>query len=119
MTISLVRLPVTHSKHLPEYEQTWLCAKKLQQHPCRIMFTYGDFKPHNILVDDDGHLSGFLDWESTGWYPEYWEFTTAMRFGQGSWWFQVASWMGGNPYVDELASDVALNLLAVGSYVAF
>ncbi|PYI06206.1 hypothetical protein BO78DRAFT_445594 [Aspergillus sclerotiicarbonarius CBS 121057] len=89
-----------------EYEWTLSCVKKLEQ-------------SYNILVDDDGHLSGFLDWESAGWYPEYWEFTTAMRFGRGSWWFQVASWMGGDQYLEELASDVALNLLTVDSYIAF
>lgn len=101
-----------------EYEQTLLCAKKLQQRPYRITFTHGDFKAHNILVGDDGHLSGFLDWESAGWYPEYWEFTTAMRFGRNSWWFQVASWIGGVQYREELASDVSLNLLTVDSYIA-
>lgn len=38
-------------------------------------------------------ISGLLDWESTGWYPVYWEFTTELRFGKGSWWFQVAPWI--------------------------
>lgn len=83
------------------------------------MFTHGDFKAHNVLVGYDGHLSGLLDWESAGWYPEYWEFTTAMRFGKESWWFQVASWIGGDQYYDELNSDMALNLLTVDSYIAF
>ena len=101
-----------------EYENTLWLAKKLQQRHHRIVFTHGDFKAHNILVGDDGHLSGFLDWESAGWYPEYWEFTTAMRFGKGSWWFQVASWIGGDQYPDELDADVALNLLTVDSYIA-
>lgn len=41
-----------------------------------------------------------------------------MRFGNGSWWFQVASWIGGDQYCDELDSDVALNLLTVDSYIA-
>lgn len=41
-----------------------------------------------------------------------------MRFGKDSWWFQVASWMGGGQYLEELASDVALNLLTVDSYIA-
>jgi aminoglycoside phosphotransferase (APT) family kinase protein len=96
-----------------------LCAKKIQQRSHRITFTHGDFKAHNILVDEEGHLSGFLDWESAGWYPEYWEFTTAMRFGKDSWWFQAASWMGGDQYLEELGSDVALNLLTVDSYIGF
>ncbi|PWY83830.1 phosphotransferase family protein [Aspergillus sclerotioniger CBS 115572] len=101
-----------------EYNQVLSCARRIQDRPHRIMFTHGDFKAHNIVVDDDGHLSGFSDWESAGWYPEYWEFTTAMRFGRGSWWFQVAEWMGGDQYADELASDIALNELTVDSYIA-
>ncbi|QRD87540.1 phosphotransferase family protein [Aspergillus flavus] len=78
-----------------EHEQTLVCAKKLQQRSHRIVFTHGDLKAHNII------------------------FTTAMRFGRGSWWFQVASWIGGDQNLEELASDVALNLLTVDSYIAF
>lgn len=106
-------------KNMSEYQDTLALARKLQEYHHRITFTHGDFKAHNILVSSDGHLSGFLDWESAGWYPEYWEFTTAMRFGRGSWWFQVASWMGGVVYMDELDADIALNLLTVDSYIAF
>lgn len=105
-------------KSQAEYQDALKVANELQQHPYRIKFTHGDFKAHNILVNDDGHLSGLLDWESAGWYPEYWEFTTAMRFGKGSWWFQVASWMGGDAYLRELDSDIALNSLTVDSYIA-
>ncbi|RDW87043.1 Phosphotransferase family protein [Aspergillus mulundensis] len=100
-----------------EYEEAFLLASRLRQRPYQLKFTHGDFKRHNILVDDDGHLAGFLDWESGGWYPEYWEFTTAMRFGSLGWWYQVASWMGGDQYLDELASDKALNALTVDSYI--
>ncbi|KAL2793070.1 kinase-like domain-containing protein [Aspergillus keveii] len=87
-----------------EYEETVLRAKKLQKDHQRIVFTHGDLKAHNILVNDDGHLSNFLDWESRGWYPEYWEFTTAMRFERNGWWFQ-------------LDSDRAVNNLTVNSYI--
>jgi aminoglycoside phosphotransferase (APT) family kinase protein len=38
-----------------------------------IVFTHGDFHPRNILVKD-GRVVGLLDWEYSGWYPEYWEF---------------------------------------------
>ncbi|EZF35239.1 hypothetical protein H101_01222 [Trichophyton interdigitale H6] len=101
------------------FQETLVEARKIYERPHRVVFTHGDFKAHNILIDDDGHLSGFLDWESAGWYPEYWEFTTAMRFGLNSWWYQVASWMGGHRYSQELSGDRALNLLTVDSYIAW
>lgn len=102
-----------------EYLKTLKHANEIRQYPHRITFTHGDLKAHNILVSDDGHLFGFIDWESGGWYPEYWDFTTAMRFGQDSWWYQVADWMGGNQYHKELECDRALNTLTVDSYIAF
>ena len=98
-----------------EYEKTLALAKKILDMPHRIVFTHGDLKAHNILVNDEGHLSGFLDWECAGWCPEYWDFTTAMRFGRNSWWYQVASILGGDQYSAELECDVALNL-TVDSY---
>lgn len=105
-------------RSIDEYNEAFTAATQLQR-PYQVKFRNGDFKAHNILINDDGHLSGFLDWESGGWYPEYWEFTTAMRFGRDSWWYQVADWMGGHKYREELESDRALNLLTVDSYIAF
>lgn len=100
-----------------EYDEALVRAKRIDQRPHRVTFTHGDFKAHNILVDDNGHLSGFLDWESAGWCPEYWDFTTAVRFGRDSWWYQVSMWMGGDQYLEELDADIALNLLTVDSYI--
>ncbi|KAF2684951.1 hypothetical protein K458DRAFT_442677 [Lentithecium fluviatile CBS 122367] len=40
--------------------------------PDPILFSHGDFAQHNILVKD-GAVTGLLDWEYAGWYPEYWE----------------------------------------------
>jgi serine/threonine protein kinase len=40
-----------------------------------IKFTHADLCPQNILVDDNGRITAILDWESAGWYPEYWEYT--------------------------------------------
>ncbi|KGO75643.1 Aminoglycoside phosphotransferase [Penicillium italicum] len=94
-------------------------ATEIRKYSHKITFTHGDFKAHNILVGDDGHLSAFLDWESAGWYPEYWDFTTASRYGKNSWWAQVALWVGGEQYDEELACDIALNSLTVDSYIAF
>ncbi|KAI9037603.1 uncharacterized protein KD926_000165 [Aspergillus affinis] len=72
-------------KSTDEYLQKIKHANEIRQYPHLVTFTHGDLKAHNILVGDDGHLSGFIDWESGGWCPEYWEFTTAMRFQRDSW----------------------------------
>nr|KMM65435.1 hypothetical protein CPAG_01786 [Coccidioides posadasii RMSCC 3488] len=42
----------------------------------RVFFAHADLNPANVLVHN-GRLSGFVDWEFAGWYPEYWEFTKA------------------------------------------
>lgn len=42
-----------------------------------IVFTHGDLNLRNILVDGNGKISGIVDWECAGWYPEYWEYTKA------------------------------------------
>lgn len=81
-----------------EYLETLMHANEIRSYPHRLTFSHGDLKAHNILIDEGGHLSGFLDWESAGWHPEYWDFTTAMRYGRSGWWFHAASWMGGDQY---------------------
>lgn len=45
-------------------------------HKHEIVFTHGDFRPPNIIVKD-GRVSAIIDWELSGWYPEYWEFAKA------------------------------------------
>ena len=41
-------------------------------------FTHGDFAPRNIMVKRDGTITAIIDWDSAGWFPEYWEYTKAM-----------------------------------------
>ena len=43
----------------------------------KITFTHADLNPRNILVDENMKISGIVDWECAGWYPEYWEYTKA------------------------------------------
>ena len=43
------------------------------------VFTHGDANPTNILVKGD-KVVGLIDFEMSGFYPEYWEWTTAMNF---------------------------------------
>jgi aminoglycoside phosphotransferase (APT) family kinase protein len=56
----------------------------------RTVFTHGDLQPKNIMVQRLGDRDGcpefritLMDWESAGWYPEFWDFcnaTIACRF---------------------------------------
>lgn len=40
------------------------------------VFTHGDLSSLNILVRGD-KVVGIIDWETAGWLPSYWEYTTA------------------------------------------
>ena len=37
-------------------------------------FTHGDLAPRNIMVREDGTITAIVDWDSAGWFPEYWEY---------------------------------------------
>ena len=54
-------------------------TRRLYQDTSRneIVFTHGDLDPRNILVEE-GHVTGIVDWEQSGWYPGYWEYVKAM-----------------------------------------
>lgn len=41
-------------------------------------FTHGDLSSFNVLVRGD-EVVGIIDWETAGWYPSYWEYTTACQ----------------------------------------
>ena len=56
-------------------------------------FTHGDVAPHNIMVDENGRITGVIDWELTGWYPEYWDYANIMKPSQDKDW---QSWMDRN-----------------------
>ena len=40
------------------------------------VFTHGDLNPFNILLRGT-QVVGIIDWEFSGWYPSYWEYTAA------------------------------------------
>jgi hypothetical protein len=45
-------------------------------HSKKSVYSHGDVVPRNIMVDEDNDfkITGILDWENAGWYPEYWEY---------------------------------------------
>lgn len=65
-------------KSLEDYERILAKAKEMQSLSHPVVFTHGHLKHHNLMVDK-GKLTRFIDWESAGWYPNYWDFTTALR----------------------------------------
>ncbi|TVY25786.1 hypothetical protein LHYA1_G004602 [Lachnellula hyalina] len=76
----------------------------LQGHPP--VFTHGDIQRKNIMISkmavEDGEnnrdVEGSLevvvvDWETSGWYPSYWEYSKAM-FACGRWYDDWNFWVG-------------------------
>ncbi|KAJ3526572.1 hypothetical protein NM208_g11124 [Fusarium decemcellulare] len=55
----------------------------------KIVFTHGDLNPRNIMVErirnsagaGGWRLSGIIDWETAGYYPDYWDCTKSMFEG--------------------------------------
>lgn len=41
-----------------------------------VVLTHGDLSSLNVLVRGD-EVVGVVDWETTGWFPRYWEYTCA------------------------------------------
>lgn len=72
----------------------WLPMEKRPPEPyrdmlpdtARICLTHGDLNLANILIvrsldETRVTVSGIVDWEQAGWYPEYWEYCKAMIVG--------------------------------------
>jgi hypothetical protein len=64
-----------HPDHLPEINK--LIALQ-DRHCLPPVFTHGDLSSLNVLVRGD-QIVGIIDWETAGWYPSYWEYTTAWQ----------------------------------------
>ncbi|KAF8878017.1 kinase-like domain-containing protein [Gymnopilus junonius] len=67
----------------------------------RLCFTHGDLAMHNFLIQD-GRLSGLVDFECSGWFPEYWEYTGAITFKIEDRWKQAIRNVFGETYAEEL-----------------
>ncbi|KAL7628852.1 hypothetical protein AAE478_000367 [Parahypoxylon ruwenzoriense] len=42
------------------------------------VFTHGDLAPRNIMVQES-RITGIIDWENSGWFPDYWEYANIMK----------------------------------------
>ncbi|KAG6898930.1 hypothetical protein C0993_002602, partial [Termitomyces sp. T159_Od127] len=45
----------------------------LAKYKHRIVFSHADLSPDNVMVDKEtGKVTGIIDWQMAGWWPEYW-----------------------------------------------
>lgn len=65
------------------------------------VFSHGDLNPFNILVRGD-RVVAIIDWEFAGWYPGYWEYTSAWLGNKTrqAWQERIATFL--EPYPEEL-----------------
>nr|POE77836.1 inositol phosphoceramide mannosyltransferase 3 [Quercus suber] len=71
-----------HEQAMSKAHLRYLIEGGLAQHKHKIVLTHGDLQGRNVMVTRD-KLVGMIDWETCGWYPEYWEFAKC---------FCVAGW---------------------------
>ncbi|KAI8714720.1 APH domain-containing protein [Fusarium sp. LHS14.1] len=74
----------------------------------RIVFTHCDLATRNILVQD-GKIQGLVDWEDSGWYPEYWEYVKFFQRTADKDWKQYAEDIFPQLYHDELVEFMAMS----------
>jgi aminoglycoside phosphotransferase (APT) family kinase protein len=76
----------------------------------RIVLTHADLAPRNIMVED-GKITGIVDWEEAGWYPEYWEYVKFFQRSTGvdGDWRDYADDIFPQAYPEELVDYIALS----------
>ncbi|KAJ4312665.1 hypothetical protein N0V84_009809 [Fusarium piperis] len=74
----------------------------------RIFLSHCDLTPRNILVQD-GKIQGLVDWEDSGWYPEYWEYVKFFQRAADKDWKQYAVDIFPELYHDELVDFIAIS----------
>jgi aminoglycoside phosphotransferase (APT) family kinase protein len=80
-----------------EYISAYVQSRAASAQPQLNLYTHGDLDWSNILVNDN-KVSGIIDWESSGYFPDYWEWVTLKRSAEAqkpnSWPQLLASRLG-------------------------
>lgn len=89
----------------PRHCDMWSQFEAISQRQYRTTFTHSDIAPRNILAKD-GKIAAIIDWESAGWYPEYWEYTrwADSNYLSSQRWHDMREEVM-DPYPDELKVD--------------
>ncbi|KAH9971223.1 kinase-like domain-containing protein [Lactifluus volemus] len=68
---------------LDKHRNAWPQFQAMGNRQYCTKFTHSDIAPRNILVNN-GKIAAIIDWETAGWYPEYWEYTCWALSNRGS-----------------------------------
>lgn len=95
-------------KHINDYDSIFPEAfARVEGRTWKVAFTHGDLGPHNILWKD-GRITAIIDWERSGWLPEYWEYFMCYlgSLGFPDWWERFDEFA--DRYPDELLVEQCL-----------
>lgn len=88
------------------------CAHRARDGEYTTKFTHCDLAPRNILVDPKTfRILSIIDWESGGWYPEWWEYTRthmSNALWQPEWW-EILSTQVLQLYPEELEVELVID----------
>ena len=71
-----------------KYSEYRAAFDKVEGRKWRVVFAHGDLGPHNILWRD-GKIVAIIDWQCSGWLPEYWEYAKSWYGSQTSEWWEL------------------------------
>ncbi|KAJ7698741.1 hypothetical protein B0H17DRAFT_1050588 [Mycena rosella] len=68
-----------------------------------VRFTHTDLHPLNIIISSSScEVIGIIDWQESGWYPEYWEYVkTSFNFELSGRWHDYLDVVLTDPYEAE------------------
>lgn len=74
------------------------------------IFIHADLSRENILVDPEtGKITGIIDWEMAGFWPEWWEYRKAMIGSSKRWWAEMVDQVM-DQYVTETLADMDIEM---------
>ncbi|KAF8885584.1 kinase-like domain-containing protein [Gymnopilus junonius] len=104
-----MNLQLRHLKSLQDFTPI-VQTVHARKHP--LVFTHNDLFPRNIMIEEKtGKIIAILDWESAGWFPDYWEYCKCINWG--AWRVEQKYWKDWVPrmipvYAEEAEADRVL-----------
>lgn len=97
--------PDEHPDMIQDYEGIGQMAAKQDGAWPPPVFTHADLNPSNIMIEGD-KIVGIIDWEASGWYPHYWEYTSAWYGNRirPEWQDMIPKFL--QPYPEELKMEI-------------